>query len=272
MAAALSYYTMLSLSPLLVIAVTTAGLIFGDQLAQSELLEQIGMIMTPEIADTFRTILRNSSRVQRGIIAGSISMVVLFFGASGAFAQLYDTLNVIWNVNLEQRSGIGYLVRQRLLGFLMVLLIGLLLTASMVLGATVTILSTRFANLVPEVVDWLSWIQRWSTLLVIPFLFMALFKLLPARKIAWRDVWLGGLLTGGAFILSRQLIGLYLQTSSVTSVYGAAGSLVILLIWVYFSSMIMFFGAAFCRVYAEMFGSLREPSNRIINNQQPIDH
>lgn len=258
MSAALAYYTMLSISPLLVITVAAAGVVFSDQLARSELINQITLLASPEIADTVRTILRNSSRLDTGLLAGSVSLLVLLFGATGAFSQLYDTLNVIWRVEPERRSGIWYMVKQRLWGVLMVVLIGLLLTGSLVLGAIVSIATNRFEGVYPELVDWLGWVQHFSTLLLIPFLFVLLFKVVPARKVAWGDVWLGGLLTGAAFIFNRRLIGLYLQNSSVTSAYGAAGSLVVLLIWVYFSGLFVFFGASICKGYATVFGSLKE--------------
>lgn len=257
MAAGLAYYTMLSLAPLLVIAVAVAGVFYGDQLAQSELLLQIEAVTSPQIADTAAMILRNSAGLSGGIFAGLVSLFVLLFGASGAFSQLYDTMNVIWGVAPDKRLSWQYTLKQRALGILMVIAVGLLLVAALLFGTTVSILNSYVGESLPVLMRWLSWAHASSAVLVLPLIFMVLFRYIPAKPVAWRDVWLGGLLTGALFFLSRAGISLYLRTSTVTTAYGAAGSLVVLLIWVYFSGMILFLGTSFCKAYAEEFGSFQ---------------
>ena len=255
MSAALAYYTMLSLAPMLVLVVVFAGVFFGNQQAQRELLLQIETVSNPEIASIAAAILENTASVPDGPWTGLLSVAALLFGASGVFSQFFDTMNVIWGV---KRSGLRYTVRQRLRGFLMVLVFGLLLVALLLLNGALTILSNSLGAVVPEGVVWLSRLETAASLLGLPLLFMMLYRFVPLRPVAWRDVWLGSIVGSGLFILARMGIAFYLSRSTVTSAYGAAGSLVVLLIWVYFSGMIIFLGAAFCRAYAQEFGSLRE--------------
>ncbi len=256
MSAALAYYTMLSLAPLLLIAVALAGRFFGDEVARAELLFQIQRTTSDDVAAIVQQVLSNIPESDGGLLTSLVSLPILLFGASGVFSQLFDTMNVIWELAPDRRSGWMYTLRQHIRGLLMVLFIGLLLLASLILSGLVHLVNAYVGARSPGLLQGLAWIETSVSILLLPLVFMLLFRLVPLRRVAWGDVWLGGILTAGLFILARQGIALYLQGSTVTTVYGAAGSLVVLLIWVYFSGMIMFLGAAFCRAYAGVFGSL----------------
>ncbi len=251
MSAALTYFTMLSLAPLLVMAIAIAGFAFGDKMAEAEIVELAARFTTEEIAGTIANLIKNASRPATGIVAGTISVAVLLFGASGVFSQLHDTFNDIWQVPVEKRSGILFTIQQRLIGIAMVLIAGILLLASNVLS---TLLSTIVESY-PKAISWLNLADRGVSYLLMPLILSLIYWLIPSTRIAYRDVIPAAMLTAILVSLSRHLIQMYLQFSKTSEVYGAAGSLVVLLVWVYMTGLVVFYGAAFCRAWAETFGS-----------------
>ncbi|MFK7801403.1 MAG: YihY/virulence factor BrkB family protein [Anaerolineae bacterium] len=263
MSAALTYYTMISLSPILVLAVAIAGRVYGETLVQSELLEQITQFTSPEVANTVSELITNTSEPQSGLVAGLLSFAVLFYGASGVFTMLHDTLNIIWGVPYDHRSGYWYTIKQRLVGIGMVLSVGLLLLISILLGTIIGAISDWIYTALPNFSGSLYLVERGVTFLLTPLLFMGINRGLPEAKMTWWDVFIPSFITSMLLLVSRNLISLYLQFSSTSAVYGAAGSLVILLIWVYMIGMIVFYGAALCRAFAEQFGSrqVSEPAS-----------
>ncbi len=256
MAAGLTFYTMLSLAPLLLIAIAMAGYFYDDAVAQVELLEQVRSLTNDSVADTVAGLIKNATRPNSGLLAGTVSVLILLFGASGVFSQLYDTLNDIWHVPYESRAGFLFSLQKRLIGIGMVLLAGALLVGTLMLSSAITYLNTMFSGDV--MAYWLNLADRSLSFLLMPLIFAIIFWFFPSAKIQWRDVWPAGLLTAAIIASSRYLIELYLRFSSTSEVYGAAGSLVVLLIWVYATGMIVFYGAAFSHAWATTFGSLSE--------------
>ena len=256
MAAAMTYFGMLSLAPLLVIAIAIAGSFFGDAVARKEIIEQVNLFTTDEIANTVGNLIANASTPQSGFLAGTISVAILVFGASGAFSQLQETFNEIWDVPDEERQGIWLTVKARLIGILMVIIAGFLLLTTLGLSTAVTAITSLFHEINPRFQSWLGLADRGVSFLLMPLVLSLMFWLIPKASIQWRDVWPASMLTALLLSLSRYLIEFYLRFSTTSEVYGAAGSLVVLLIWIYISGLILFYGAAFSRAWAETFGSL----------------
>lgn len=256
LAAALAYYTIFSLAPLLIIAIAVSRLVFQQSSAQSQLLGQIQGVVGQEGTALIETMLTSASKPASGIVATLIGLVTLLLGAMGLFGQLQEALNTIWNVPTASGQGMMHLLKNRFLSFIMVLGIGFLLLLSLVISAVVSALDAFFAGALP---GWVYIAQILNFVIsfgIITLLFAMIFKFLPDIKIAWRDVWLGAIVTSLLFTLGKWLIGWYLGQGSAASIYGAAGSLVILLLWIYYSAQIMLFGVEFTQVYAKRFGSL----------------
>jgi len=259
-AAAISYYTVFSLAPLFLIAIAVAGLVFGQEAARGELMGQIQGLIGSQGAKMIQGAMAGVSKPAPNILATIIGAVVLLFGASGVFLQLQTSLNHMWGVEPKPSKGFWNVIRTRVLSFGIVIATGFLLLVSLIISAAVAALSGVLESLLPGAAV----ITRILTLLislgVIGGVFAAIFKLIPDAEISWRDAWIGGLVTSVLFNIGRFLIGLYLGQSTVASAYGAAASLVIILLWVYYSAMIMFFGAEFTKVYSERFGSHIRPA------------
>lgn len=255
LAAALAYYTVFSLTPLLILAIAIAGSIFGQEAARGEIVGQIEGLVGTEGAKAIQTAIDNANQPDVSSVASLISVVVLLFSASGVFAQLQDALNTIWEVQPKPGVGVKGFIRKRLLSFSAVLGIGFLLMVSLIVSAILSGLSGYAQDLIPGT-DWL-----WQILnLVISFgvltlLFALIYRFLPDVKISWNDVWIGAMITAVLFSIGKEALGLYLGRGSFGSTYGAAGSLVVILAWVYYSAQILFFGAEFTQVYARRYGS-----------------
>ena len=256
MAAGLTYYTMLSLAPLMMIAIAIAGYFYGDAVAQAELIDQVRSLANDSVANTVSGLIKNATRPNSGLLAGAISVAILLFGASGVFSQLYDTFNDIWHVPYDSRAGFWFSLQKRLIGIGMVLLAGALLVGALMLSSAITYLNTMFSG--DMMAYWLNLADRSLSFLLMPLIFSMLFWFFPSTKVQWRDVWPAGLLTAAMVAGSRYIIELYLRFSSTSEVYGAAGSLVVLLIWVYIIGMIVFYGAAFSHAWATTLGSLSD--------------
>jgi membrane protein len=260
LAAALSYYTIFSLAPLLVIVISIAGLVFGEETAQQELVGQIEGLVGEQGASAIQEMIAGASQTEDSIFAAVVGFVILLFGAAGVFAQLQDALNTMWEVQPEEGRGILGFIKKRFVSFGMVLGIGFLLLVSLVISAALAVLGNFLVGLLPAYEIIMQVVSFVISFAVVTLLFALLFKFLPDAKVAWGDVWLGAVVTALLFTIGKELIGIYLGRSAVASTYGAAGSLVVLLLWIYYSGQILFFGAEFTQVYANMFGSRIVPA------------
>jgi membrane protein len=261
LAAALAYYTLFSIAPLVIIAIAVAGLAFGDEAARGQLDDQIRNTVGPKAAEAIQDMVRNASRPSHGILASVIGVLTLLFGAAGVFGQLKDALNTIWEVAPAPGRSFWGMVKDRFLSFAMVLVIGFLLMVSLVVSAALSGVSKYMAGMLPTV-SWLGPVLDFViSLAVFTGLLALIYRVLPDAKIAWRDVRIGAFMTALLFAIGKILIGLYLGRSTVASAYGAAGSLVVLLLWVYYSAQILFFGAEFTQVYATRYGSRIVPAD-----------
>ncbi|GAB62220.1 ribonuclease [Candidatus Jettenia caeni] len=260
LAAALAYYTIFSLAPLLIMVIAIAGFIFGQEAAQGEIVNQMKGLIGEAGAHAVERMIMSARNTSSGIIATIFALVTLFLGATFVFGQLRDALNTIWEITPKPMSGVIGFMKDRVISFAMILAIGFLLLISLVMSAALS----AFSGLLNEIFPKLSFIMH-SVNFIVSFgittlLFAMIYKILPDVKIAWSDVWLGAAITSMLFTVGKFLIGLYLGKSSVSSAYGAASSLVIILIWVYYSAQIFLFGAEFTQVYANTYGSGVKPS------------
>lgn len=271
LAAALAYYTIFSLAPILIIVITIAGLFFGKEAMQNEIYQQLNDVMGDQAAKQAQEMVENANARESGLIAAILSIATLIFGATGVFNELKSSLNSIWSVKAKPKNGIWGMVRDRLLSFAMVVSIGFLLLVSLVLNAAVAMVGKYFSTLIPEAGEVM--LQVFNAILSIgvsTLLFAVVFKVLPDVNIRYSDVWKGAWFTAILFTLGKFLIGLYIGQSDISGTYGAAGSIVIILLWVYYSSLILFLGADFTYVYASRYGSEIRPSTngvRIITKE-----
>jgi membrane protein len=258
MGAALSYYTVFSLAPLLVIVVSLAGLVFGTEAVRGEVFGQIAGLMGAEAAKAVQDMLASVSKPSTGALGTVVGTVVLLIGATTVFGELQDALDRIWRAPVRQKtSGLWALVRARLLSFGMILGVAFLLVVSLVAGAAISALGKW----------WGGWFEGWETLaqfinVVLGFalttaVFALIYKVMPRVKVGWGDVWVGAAVTALLFTVGRFLIGLYIGKTGVASGFGAAGSVAVVFVWVYYSAQIFLVGAEFTWVYAQRMGSRR---------------
>ena len=256
MGAALSYYTLFSLAPLLIIVIAVAGMVFGQEAAQGEIVAQLRGIMGEEGAVAVEGMLKAAREPAKGVVATIVGITILLLGATAIFGELQSALDRIWRVPApKEESGIWHLLRTRLLSFGLVLGLGFLLTVSLVVSAALAALGKW----------WGGWFEGWDVFLeilnfavsfgIFTLLFAMIYKIMPRANISWRDVWTGAGVTALLFTIGKVLIGLYLGKSSLASGFGAAGSLVVLIAWVYYSAQIFLFGAEYTWVYANRHGS-----------------
>jgi membrane protein len=262
MGAALAYYTVFSVAPLLVISIAIAALIFGQDAAHAAILDQARGLIGDNATKAIEGMLASAQKPKEGAVASVLGIGALLVGATSVFAELESSLNRIWKVEPKKTSGIRYFVRARLLSFGLVLTIGFLLIISLVVSAAIAAWGTY----------WAGWFGGMEALLhaanfvvsvgVVTVLFAIIYKFMPQVSIQWRDVWIGALVTSLLFSLGKFLIGLYIGKAGVESSYGAAGALVVLLVWVYYSAQIFLMGAEFTKAFAESHGSRRNDKPR----------
>lgn len=255
LAAALAYYTIFSIAPLLVIVIAIAGLVFDRTLVEQQLMNQVSALVGPEGTGLIETMIARTQDMGANILATLIGVGVLLAGATGVFGQLQDALNTIWGVKPHPDRGLMGMIKDRFFSFTMVLGIAFLLLVSLVLSAALAALNETIAGFLPLNDILLQAISFMISFSVITVLFAMIFKILPDAEVTWSDVWLGAAVTALLFSIGQWAIGLYLGNSDVLSTYGAAGSLVVILLWVYYSAQILFIGAEFTQVYANRFGS-----------------
>ena len=257
--AAISYYTVFSLAPLLLISITVSGFVVGGDAARQGIIDAMGGLVGQDGGKAIEAMIDSAaSNKSGGVVASAIGLVMLLFGASGVFIELQDALNTVWDVEAKPSDGVVGFIRVRLLSFAMVLGIGFLLLVSMVLTAVLAAVGNWMSQSLPGGVAIWQVINMAVSLVVTTGLFAMIFKFVPDVKIAWRDVAVGAAVTAVLFTLGKFLIGVYLGTSGTANVFGAAGSLVIVFIWVYYSAQIVLFGAEFTQAWANTYGSHKE--------------
>lgn len=262
--ASLSYYTIFSLAPVLLLVIAVAGLVLGPQAAQGRIVAQLDGLLGSEAAKAIQTMLEKANHRGGGILATIVGFVTLIVGATGVMIELQDALNTVWKVVVKPGRGLKGILRDRLLSFGIVLGFGFLLLVSLVLSAVVTFLDSWIGGLIPGwiVVGYV--LSYGLSLGLVMLVLAAIFKILPDVKMSWSDVWVGALVTSVLFHAGKFGISLYIGKASVASTFGAAGSLAVLLVWVYYSSQIVLFGAEFTRVYANRYGSRVVPDDNAI--------
>jgi membrane protein len=253
--AALAFYTLFSLAPVLIVAVSVAGFIFGEKAAQGEIVRQFQGLMGAQGATAIETIIQSSNRPTLGVFATLLGLLAILVGASGAFNELQDALNTIWKVDSRTKSFWTVISRQRLFSFGLVVAVGFLLLTSLVVTAALSAAERFVNNLLPISVILIESINFVFSFGVITMLFALILKFIPDTSIAWRDVMMGAAVTSLLFAVGKVIIGFYLGHSALTSAYGAAASLAIFLIWIYYSAQILLFGAELTHVYALKYGS-----------------
>ena len=270
--AALAYYTIFSLAPLLVIVIAIAALAFGQEAVQGKIVAEIGGLIGTESASAIQTMIEKARTPATGVFATILSVITLLLGATGVVGELKDTLNTIWHVEPAPEMGLLRTLKARLVSLAFVLGVGFLLLVSLVVTAVLSALTGFFSHLFSS--PWLLHVMQVVNVIVslgvITALFAMLYRFLPDTEVAWHDVWIGAGMTALLFVISKFLLGLYLGRSSIGSAYGPAGSLVLILAWVYYASLVLLFGAAFTEVYAHCYGS-RASSATAPSLPRPLD-
>jgi membrane protein len=260
--ASVAFYTLLSLAPLLILTAAVIALVFSKDTVHRDLVDQARQMMGTRGADIVNSLLSNAQRPSSGILASVVAFLTLLFGASGVFIELRDALNTIWDAKPQSSTGWKGMLKERLFSFGMVLSIGFLLLVSLLLSAALAFIGTFFGQLVPIPPAVLEAVNFLVSFGVITVLFALMFKFVPAVSIPWRDAFIGATGTALLFTIGKFLLGLYLGKASVGSAYGAAGSLVAVIVWVYYSAQIFFFGAEFTRVYHDAHTGLNQTTSR----------
>lgn len=272
MAAALSYYTIFSLPPLLILILLLLGAVFDPQDVQGAIQGQIESLMGPGGVEGVETILEHAQRPDTGApLAAVLGVAALLFGATGAFAELQAALNRAWEVRPDpEQGGLKNFLFKRVFSFGMILAIAFLLLVSLVVSAVLSAFGDALGRMVPGISDiLLHAVNLGISFGVIALLFAAMFKVLPDAVIAWKDVWVGAIFTALLFLVGKFLIGLYLGQSDPGQAYGAAGSLALLLVWIYYSAMILLLGAEFTQAWAEKRGAGIEPEEGALRLEEP---
>lgn len=269
LSAALSYYTIFSLAPLLLLMISLAGVFFGRDAIQGHVFGEINGLIGNEAAAQIQDIIKNmelSGKTNMAVIIGAVTLII---GATSVFGEIQDSINLIWKVKAKPKRGWVKLLKDRLLSSSLIVGLGFLLIVSLMVNGALVALSGLIKNYFPEITVLLfNAINIFISFSVITVLFGVIFKVLPDAKIAWKDVRMGAFFTACLFMLGRFLIGIYIETTSTGSAYGAAGSLIIILVWVYYTAAILYFGAEFTKVYAEHIGARIEPADYAVYIEQ----
>lgn len=248
LSAALAYYTIFSIAPFLFICITIAGLVFGNNSAQQAILTQISQLIGPGSEQQVELMLNSISHISSNLTINITTLIILFLGMIGFFSELQNGINTIWGV--QRRPGLSYLIifRIRLLPFIVILGLVFLLLASLVIDTFITAISNYLNVLIAHVSFALTLVNFFITLCITTFLFTLIFKILPDVILKWKDVWIGSIVTAFLFTIGKYILEIYLANSQIATSYGAAGALIAILIWVYYSAQILFIGAEFIKV------------------------
>jgi membrane protein len=269
LAASLALYTLLSIAPLVVVAIAVAGVVFGDEAARGQLSHQVAGLVGLQAGQAIEALVANARAPGAGAAGSAIGVLVLLFGASGVFGELQTALNQIWNV--KQRPGRGWrgILRDRFFSFTMVMGVAFLLLVSLVVSTVLATVTAHFEHMLP----WPVLSQLLNALVglgVSTLLFALTFKVVPDAKISWHDVWIGAFVTACLFSLGKGALAWYVGRAATVSPFGAAGSLVALTVWVYYSAQILFLGAEFAQVFATRFGTHIEPTKNAVRIDEPV--
>ena len=261
LSASLSYYTLFSLAPMLLIIISLGGIFFGREAVQGQVYDQIDGLIGSDAAKQVQEILKNAQRSGQSVWAAVVGVITLVIGATGTFAEIQDAINVIWGLKPKPKNGIIKYLITRFLSFSLIISLGFLLLVSLVVNGILDIFSQKAQLYFSDATIYIFWainlLVVWG---VIASLFTVIFKVLPDGKINWRDAFVGASFTSFLFMIGKYGIGLYLGNSSVGSTFGAAGSVVIILLWVYYSALILYFGAEFTKAYTNFYGRSIQPN------------
>ncbi len=281
LSAALAYYTIFSITPLLLVLITTTGYFWGADAINGSLFGQIQGFVGKDAALQIQDALKNTVISQNSWIGNTLGVIALIFGATGVFVEIQDSINMIWGLKTKPKKGFVSLVLNRLISFSMILSIGFLLLVALIINSLMDIFSEKIQQLFPD----LAFIVIYSfniflILFIISILFATIFKVLPDAKITWKTVLPGAIFTAILFLIGKWAIGFYLSNSQIGTAFGAAGSILIILVWIYYSAIILFYGAEVTQLYAQRFGKALEPNsyatfinttkNPSLKNEMPI--
>jgi membrane protein len=265
LSAALSYYTVFAIGPLIMIVLYVTGKVAGEAAVQGRLYGQIRGLLGSEAALQVQEIVQNLQKTQTGTLGAIIGVIVLILGATGIFTEIQDSINYIWSLKAKPKRGIVKLIRNRLLSFSLIISLGFLFLVSLLLNTLMDLLSDRLMELFPNTMYYVFYLVNLVIVLaVITLLFAVIFKVLPDGTIKWKDSFIGAFFTAILFSIGKTLIGLYLGNSSLGATYGAAASVIIILTWVYYTSIILYFGAEFTKVNALEYGKGIVPNNTAV--------
>ena len=253
--AALAFYALFAIAPLLIIAVAISGFIFGIHATENQIVDAMQDIVGPEIAVALQATVKSASRSRSGRFSAIIGIVTSLLGAVGVLGELQSTLNAIWHVRPEPGRRLLSWVRGQLITLLMVLGVGFFLLLSLIISTSTAALTQSITARVPRTASFWQWTDIFISFVMVTLMFALTYKVVPAVRIAWRDVWVGAVVTSSLFTLGKLLIGWYLVYSSVGSAYGAAGSIIVILLWVYYCAQVCLFGAEFTWVHAHHYGA-----------------
>ena len=256
MTASLSYYTLFSIAPLLLIVIAIAGSIFGEEAARGEIVYQIEGLVGKSGAEVVQSLIKSAAFETSGLFATIISIVIILLGAMGVFIELKESLNIIWGVEPRPGKPIMQIIKTRIGAFSMVLIMGFLLLVSLMLSTLIVILNAYMGKNFPVLLPAVEIMNIILSFAVVTLLFAMIFKFLPDVLLHWKYVWIGAIMTSLLFSVGKYLIGLYLGSSSFSSAFGAAGSLVVLLVWLNYSALILFFGAEFTQLYRKRYSDV----------------
>ena len=275
LSASLSYYTIFSLPPLLIIIISLSGIFFGQEAVRGEIFGQINGLVGNDAALQIQETIKNVKLSNTGNFATAIGVIILIIGASGVFAEIQDSINYIWGIKAKPKRGLIKFLKNRLMSFSMIGSVGFLLMVGLIVNSLMDILNSRLAKYFPIDTIYLFYFTNLVILfLIITLLFTFIFKTLPDGKIAWKDSIIGASFTSVLFMIGKFAIGFYLGRSATASVYGAAGSVILILIWVYYSAIILYFGAEFTKVYAIRHGKKIIPNEYsviVLKNRKEIE-
>ena len=258
MGAAIAYYTVFSLAPILVMVIAVAGLAFGQQAAEGALFGELADLIGPESAVAVQAMLRSASSTRSGILATAVGIGALIIAATAVLGELQSALNVIWKVPASGGRGVWHFLKSRLLSLAVILVIGFLLLVSLVISTALAAFSDYLDWLLPGLATILRIVHLILSFAFTTVLFAMIFKILPDSPVEWEEVWLGAVIAALLFTLGKHLISLYIGSSNMASTYGAAGALIIVLVWVYYSVQILLLGAEFAKAYSDRRQALRE--------------
>lgn len=260
MAASLSYYTLFSIAPMLIIIIALGSFFFGPDATRGRIYTQINDFVGDVAAAQIQTMIENVHLSGETFFATAVAIVTFFFGATSVFAEIQDSINRIWSLRVRPEKGFQKFIFTRLISFSMVVTIGFLLLVSLILNAALSLMTSPLESYIGNYTLILKIVNIIVVFCAIASLFAIIFKVLPDAQIKWRDTWVGALFTAFLFIIGEWLVSIYLASSASLSLYGAAGSVVVILLWVYYSSIILFFGAEFTKAYVKQYNSVIKPN------------